>query len=52
VLESGLLKDTGGRYDLAGALPPLAILSTLHDSLLARLDRTPAGTSPPRSASC
>ena len=39
VLESGLLTDAGDRYELAGPLPPLAIPSTLHDSLLARLDR-------------
>ena len=39
VLESGLLKDTGDRYELAAPMPPLAIPSTLHDSLLARLDR-------------
>jgi class 3 adenylate cyclase/predicted ATPase len=40
VLESGLLRDAGDRYELAGPLPPLAIPSTLHDSLLARLDRS------------
>jgi class 3 adenylate cyclase len=39
VLESGLLEDAGDHYELAGPLPPLAIPSTLHDSLLARLDR-------------
>ena len=39
VLESGMLKDTGDRYELAGPPAPLAIPSTLHDSLLARLDR-------------
>jgi class 3 adenylate cyclase/tetratricopeptide (TPR) repeat protein len=39
VLESGVLKDTGEGYELSGPLPPLAIPSTLHDSLLARLDR-------------
>ncbi|HEX6111527.1 MAG TPA: AAA family ATPase, partial [Geminicoccaceae bacterium] len=39
VLESGLLRDVGDRYDRTGTLPPLAIPSTLHDSLLARLDR-------------
>jgi class 3 adenylate cyclase/tetratricopeptide (TPR) repeat protein len=39
VLESGLLKDAGNRYTLAGPLPPLAIPATLQDSLLARLDR-------------
>jgi class 3 adenylate cyclase/predicted ATPase len=39
VLESGLLRDAGDRYELSGPLPPLAIPATLHDSLLARLDR-------------
>ena len=39
VLESGLLEDAGDRYELAGPLPPLAIPTTLHDSLMARLDR-------------
>jgi class 3 adenylate cyclase/tetratricopeptide (TPR) repeat protein len=39
VLESGLLRDAGGRYVLDGPLPPLAIPATLHDSLMARLDR-------------
>lgn len=42
VLESGLLRDAGGRYELCGPLPPLAIPSTLHASLLARLDRLAA----------
>ncbi len=39
VLESGLLTDAGDRYELAGPLPPLAIPATLHNSLMARLDR-------------
>jgi predicted ATPase/class 3 adenylate cyclase len=39
VLESGLLADLGDRYELAGPPPPLAIPATLHDSLVARLDR-------------
>ena len=39
MLESGLLADAGDRYELAGPLPPLAIPATLHDSLMARLDR-------------
>jgi class 3 adenylate cyclase len=39
VLESGLLRDVGDRYVLDGSLPPLAIPATLHDSLMARLDR-------------
>jgi predicted ATPase len=42
VLESGLVRDEEGRYmeALGGEpIPPLAIPSTLHDSLMARLDR-------------
>jgi class 3 adenylate cyclase/predicted ATPase len=39
VLESGLLKDAGDHWELSGPLLPLAIPATLHDSLLARLDR-------------
>ena len=39
ILESGLLRDSGDRFELTGPLPPLAIPSTLHASLLARLDR-------------
>jgi predicted ATPase len=39
VLESGLLQECEGRYELLGPLPPLAIPATLHDSLMARLDR-------------
>ena len=39
VLESGLLTDAGDHYELTGPLPPLAIPSTLHNSLMARLDR-------------
>lgn len=39
VLESGLLADAGDRYVLKGPLPPMAIPTTLQDSLMARLDR-------------
>jgi predicted ATPase len=39
VLESGLLQEQEDRYALTGLLPPLAIPTTLHDSLMARLDR-------------
>ncbi|MBI3799274.1 MAG: AAA family ATPase, partial [Deltaproteobacteria bacterium] len=39
VLESGLLRETDGHYELTGPLPPLAIPTTLRDSLMARLDR-------------
>jgi class 3 adenylate cyclase/predicted ATPase len=39
VLESGLLQEGEERYELTRPLPPLAIPATLHDSLMARLDR-------------
>jgi class 3 adenylate cyclase/predicted ATPase len=39
VLESGLLQEQEDCYALTGPLPPLAIPTTLHDSLMARLDR-------------
>jgi len=39
VLETGILRDTGDQYELVGTLPSLAIPATLHDSLMARLDR-------------
>jgi class 3 adenylate cyclase/tetratricopeptide (TPR) repeat protein len=39
VLESGFLIEDGECYRLDGPLPPLAIPSTLQDSLMARLDR-------------
>uniref|UniRef100_UPI0005632AC0 AAA family ATPase n=1 Tax=Bradyrhizobium sp. WSM1743 TaxID=318996 RepID=UPI0005632AC0 len=39
VLETNLLRDEGDRYALAGPLPPMAIPTTLQESLLARLDR-------------
>ena len=39
VLESGLLGDAGDRYVLDRQLPLLAIPATLHNSLMARLDR-------------
>src|SRR5262249_2123648 len=45
VLEGGLLREEDGRYSLEGALPSFAIPATLHDSLLARLDRL--GSAPP-----
>ena len=39
ILESGLLREENGAYVLNSALTPLAIPSTLQDSLMARLDR-------------
>jgi predicted ATPase/class 3 adenylate cyclase len=45
VIESGLLREEDGRYVGAhggASIPPLAIPSTLQDSLVARLDRLAA----------
>jgi predicted ATPase len=42
VLESEWRTDAGESYTLTRALPPLAIPSTLQDSLMARLDRLAA----------
>ncbi|WP_342669642.1 AAA family ATPase [Aldersonia kunmingensis] len=42
LLESGHLVERAERYELNGPLPALAIPSTLHDSLTARLDQLSA----------
>lgn len=39
LLEGGLLREIPDRYVLDGPLPPLAVPTTLHASLVARLDR-------------
>jgi tetratricopeptide (TPR) repeat protein len=39
VLESGLLREEAERYALTGALPPLAVPPTVHDSIVVRLER-------------
>ncbi|MBV9755608.1 MAG: AAA family ATPase, partial [Alphaproteobacteria bacterium] len=39
LLESGQLREDGGQYVFAGPLPAPAIPATLHDTLMARLDR-------------
>lgn len=39
VLESGLLREDGDPNALDRALPPLTVPASLHDSLMARLDR-------------
>jgi len=39
ILESGLLTEKHTHYELNGPLPPLAIPTTLQDSLMSRLDR-------------
>lgn len=39
VVESGVLAEAGDHYEVTGPLTPLAIPTSLHGSLLARLDR-------------
>lgn len=39
VVESGALRETPDAYELDGPLSALAVPATLHDSLMARLDR-------------
>ncbi|ETW94650.1 MAG: hypothetical protein ETSY2_49465, partial [Candidatus Entotheonella gemina] len=39
ILETGLLQETGDHYELTKPLPTLTIPTTLHGSLMARLDR-------------
>src|SRR6516165_10625032 len=39
VVESGIVTDAGDRYAVTGPVTPLAIPTSLHASLLARLDR-------------
>lgn len=39
ILESGVLREANGHYELVGPLSTLPIPATLHDALMARLDR-------------
>jgi predicted ATPase len=39
VLESGVLKERDGYYELTGSVSSLSIPATLQDSLMSRLDR-------------
>jgi tetratricopeptide (TPR) repeat protein len=39
ILESGVLREVDGRYELTGPLETVTIPITLHDALMARLDR-------------
>ena len=41
LLESEILQEEADRYRLSGTLSDVAIPATLHDSLMARLDRLP-----------
>ena len=53
VLESGLLRETDEAFVLDGPLPPLAAIpASLHDSLLARLDRLSSVKEIAQTAAC
>lgn len=39
ILESGELRETGESYELTGPISHMSIPATLHDSLMARIDR-------------
>jgi class 3 adenylate cyclase/tetratricopeptide (TPR) repeat protein len=52
VLESDWLLDAGDRYEVAGALPALAIPTSLRASLVARLDRHAADRLIVQRAAC
>jgi class 3 adenylate cyclase/tetratricopeptide (TPR) repeat protein len=43
LLEGNLLREENGQYILSGPLPALAVPASLHDSLMARLDRLGPG---------
>jgi class 3 adenylate cyclase/predicted ATPase len=43
VLESGLVEEREGRYELVGSVTELPIPATLQDSLMARIDRLETG---------
>jgi class 3 adenylate cyclase/predicted ATPase len=52
VLEAAPLRAEGDGYALAGPLPALAVPASLHDSLMARLDRVPGVKEVAQAASC
>ena len=52
VLESGQLRQTDDAYELDGALQGLAIPASLHDSLMARLDRLQPVKEVAQAAAC
>ncbi|MEO8333504.1 MAG: adenylate/guanylate cyclase domain-containing protein [bacterium] len=39
IIETGVLRELDDRYELVGPLPPGLIPATVHDSLMARIDR-------------
>ena len=51
ILETGVLRELDDRYELHGQLPPGLIPDTVHDSLMARIDRLGADKSVAQLAS-
>ena len=52
ILELGALRETENAFELTGSLSSLAIPSTLHDSLMARLDRLQPVKEVAQAAAC
>ncbi len=52
VLESGVVREVDGRLEAERVLPPMAIPTTLKDSLMARLDRLSPVKEVAQAASC
>ncbi len=52
LLESGMLQETATAFELVGALDQLEIPTSLHDSLMARLDRLQQVKEVAQMASC
>ncbi|MBV9433455.1 MAG: AAA family ATPase [Hyphomicrobiales bacterium] len=52
VLESGMMRETACAFELTGPLSHLAIPSTLHGSLMARLDRLQPVKEVAQTAAC
>lgn len=52
LLESGMLEETATAFELVGALDQLEIPTSLHDSLMARLDRLQPVKEVAQMASC
>jgi predicted ATPase/class 3 adenylate cyclase len=52
VLETGILTETAEGYELAGPINALAIPASLHDSLMARLDRLQPVKEVAQTAAC
>jgi predicted ATPase len=52
VLESGLLRETPAGYELEGSLRRLSVPASLHDSMMARLDRHKMQKEVAQTAAC